>query len=68
MNDQMRARMIAKLRSRGWSWERIGKTVGLSANGAKYLLQRMTDPNWSDRYRKVGEGGRMPRGGPSEDW
>jgi hypothetical protein len=72
MNDEQRARLIAKMRQRGWSWERIGKSVGMSANGARYLVERISDPEkWSQRYRKVGEGRRIPRvrgGGPSEDW
>jgi hypothetical protein len=56
------------LRRAGYSWERCGKAVGLSANGAKYLLMRVSDPGkWRERYHKEGEGDPVsPR--HSEDW
>lgn len=49
MNDETRAEMIAALRRRGWTYAQIGKRVGLSANGVKYALHRVTQP---ERYRE----------------
>lgn len=48
MSDYERAEIIFKLRKRGWSYDKIGRAVGLSANGAKYALLRVTQPG---RYR-----------------
>lgn len=67
-NDKERAAKIARLRRAGWSWERIGGAVGLSANGARYLWQRISDPErWRQRYTKVGEGDPVPPR-RSEEW
>jgi hypothetical protein len=41
MNDQVRAEVIMDLRRLGWTWEKVGRAVGLSANGAKYCLHRV---------------------------
>lgn len=48
MNDQTRAEVIAALRRRGWTYAQIGQRVGLSANGVKYALQRVTQPRRYD--------------------
>lgn len=44
MNDETRAQVIMSLRRRGWTYAQIGKRVGLSANGTKYALMRVTNP------------------------
>jgi len=44
MSDVERARLVVALRKRKWAWAAIGRQVGLSANGAKYLWMRTTDP------------------------
>jgi lambda repressor-like predicted transcriptional regulator len=50
MPDHVRAEVIADLRRRGWTYAKIGKKVGLSANGVKYALHRVTDPHRYDEY------------------
>ena len=52
MNDRLRAETILKLRRQGWTWEKVGRAVGLSANGAKYCLHRVTQPG---QYTEVCE-------------
>ena len=42
MSDLERVETIAALRRRGWTYAKIGRVVGLSANGAKYALHRVT--------------------------
>jgi lambda repressor-like predicted transcriptional regulator len=44
MSDRERVEMIFTLRRRGWTYARIGRQVGLSANGVKYALHRETRP------------------------
>jgi hypothetical protein len=36
--------MIVRLRRKGWTYRRIGKAVGMSANGVMQALRRMADP------------------------
>jgi len=48
MNDEVRAQVIMALRRRGWTYAKIGKQVGLSANGVKYALHRVTQPHRYD--------------------
>jgi len=50
--DLGRIETIAALRRRGWTYAKIGRVVGLSANGAKYVLHRVTQPG---RYVEVCE-------------
>lgn len=45
MSDQERVSTIYILRRRGWSYAKIGRHVGLSANGVKYALHKVTQPN-----------------------
>jgi hypothetical protein len=52
MSDAERVETIAKLRRRGRTWEQCGRAVGLSANGAKYALHKVTQPG---RYAEVYE-------------
>ena len=44
MSDQERVGIIYALRKRNWTYAKIGKHVGLSANGVKYALHRVTQP------------------------
>lgn len=44
MSDQERLEVIVGLRRRGVPWARVGRAVGLSANGAKYAWMRAVDP------------------------
>ena len=44
MSDQERVEIIFSLRKKRWTYARIGKLVGLSANGVKYALHRVTQP------------------------
>jgi hypothetical protein len=44
MNDEVRAEVIMDLRHKGWICARIGRQVGLSANGVKYALHRVSQP------------------------
>lgn len=44
MSDQERFEIIYKLRKKKWTYEQIGQFVGLSANGVKYALHRVTQP------------------------
>ena len=44
MSDAERVQLIFSLRKRGWTYAKIGKRVGLSANGVKYALHRETKP------------------------
>ena len=44
MSDQERFEVIRSLRRRGWTYAKIGRQVGLSANGVKYALHRITQP------------------------
>ena len=44
MPDSERVRLIYALRKRKWSYAKIGKHIGMSANGVKYALHRVTDP------------------------
>ena len=44
MSDYERDMWVKELRRRGWAWKKIGQHVGLSENGAKYLHQRLTNP------------------------
>ena len=44
MSDQERVEIIFTLRKKNWTYERIGKLIGLSANGVKYALHRVTQP------------------------
>jgi lambda repressor-like predicted transcriptional regulator len=48
MNDDLRAAVIMDLRRKGWTYKAIGQRVGLSANGAKYALHRVTQPGRYD--------------------
>jgi lambda repressor-like predicted transcriptional regulator len=52
MNDQVRAEVIMDLRRKGWTYKAIGRRVGLSPNGVKYALHRVTQPG---RYTEVCE-------------
>jgi lambda repressor-like predicted transcriptional regulator len=52
MSDVERVETIARLRRRGWTWAQCGKAVGLSANGCKYALHKVTQPG---RYAEVYE-------------
>lgn len=42
--DAERVKLIWLLRRRGWTYSKIGRHVGLSANGVKYALHRATQP------------------------
>lgn len=44
MSDSERVAVIAQLRRRGWTYKKIGQYVGLSANGVKYALHKVTQP------------------------
>ena len=44
MSDRERVEVIFGLRKRGWTYAKIGKHVGMSANGVKYALHRETKP------------------------
>lgn len=44
MPDDQRVALIVALRKRGWTYAKIGQRVGLSANGVKYALHRVTQP------------------------
>lgn len=44
MSESERVQMIVALRRKGWTYKRIGQYVGLSANGVKYALHRVTQP------------------------
>ena len=44
MSDSERLAAIVALRRRGWTYKKIGARVGLSANGVKYALHRVTQP------------------------
>lgn len=44
MPEAERVAMIVALRRRGWTYKKIGQYVGLSANGVKYALHRVTQP------------------------
>ena len=44
MSDAQRVAVIASLRRRGWTYKKIGAYVGLSANGVKYALHKVTQP------------------------
>ena len=44
MSDHDRVALIMSLRRRGWTYAKIGGHVGLSANGVKYALHRVTQP------------------------
>jgi hypothetical protein len=50
MNDDLRAEVIIGLRRRGFTYKQIGQRVGLSANGVKYALHRVTQPGRYDEY------------------
>jgi hypothetical protein len=52
MSNVERVETIARLRRRGATWAQCGRAVGLSANGAKYCLHRVTHPG---RYDEVYE-------------
>ena len=65
MSDLERVEVIAELRRRGWTYARIGTVVGLSANGAKYALHRVTHPG---RYREHCEEEVPAVGAGTEDW
>jgi hypothetical protein len=39
-----RDQVIATLRRRGYTYRKIGKAVGMSANGVMQALRRMADP------------------------
>ena len=64
MNDQVRAEMIITLRRRGWTYKQIGQQVGLSANGVKYALHRVTAPGRYDDYCEE----EVDHAPPSEEW
>ncbi|MGO9692948.1 MAG: hypothetical protein ACLPYO_03840 [Mycobacterium sp.] len=64
MNDQVRAELIMDLRRRGWTYKQIGTRVGLSANGVKYALHRVTQPG---RYDEVCEE-EVDHAQPREAW
>lgn len=44
MSDEERFQIIYALRKKKWTYERIGTFVGLSPNGVKYALHRVTQP------------------------
>ena len=44
MSEQERIEAIIWLRRRGWTYKKIGQHVGLSANGVKYALHKVTQP------------------------
>ncbi len=44
MSDQERFEVIQSLRRRNWTYAKIGQQVGMSANGVKYALHRVTKP------------------------
>ena len=44
MSDTERFEIIFALRKKGWTYARIGRRVGLSPNGVKYALHRVTQP------------------------
>jgi lambda repressor-like predicted transcriptional regulator len=44
MSDQERVEIIVALRRRRWTYKRIGQEIGMSANGVKYALHRVTQP------------------------
>ena len=45
MSEQERFEIIWALRKRQWTYAKIGARVGMSANGVKYALHRVTRPN-----------------------
>jgi lambda repressor-like predicted transcriptional regulator len=50
MSDQERIEIIVGLRRRGWTYKRIGQSIGMSANGVKYALHRVTQPGRHIEY------------------
>lgn len=48
MSDQERFEIIWALRKRRWTYARIGQHIGMSPNGVKYALYRVTNPS---RYK-----------------
>lgn len=64
MNDDERVKVIMALRRRGWTYARIGKRVGLSANGVKYTLHRVTQPGRYDEYYEE----EVDHAAPREQW
>ena len=65
MSDLERVETIARLRRQGWTYAKIGKVVGLSANGVKYALHKVTQPG---RYAEYCEEEVDPLPVPAEDW
>ena len=63
MSDLDRVEIIAKLRRQGWPYTKIGEVVGLSPNGAKYALHKVTHPGRYivDCEEEVDPPGRDPR-------
>jgi lambda repressor-like predicted transcriptional regulator len=64
MNDDVRVELIMALRRRGWTYARIGQRVGLSANGVKYALHRVTQPGRYDEYCEE----EVDHTAPREEW
>jgi hypothetical protein len=64
MNDETRAELIGELRRRGWTYAQIGRRVGLSANGAKYALHKVTQPGRYDEYCEE----EVDHAPPPEEW
>jgi hypothetical protein len=56
LSEPDRVATIAKMRRAGYTWAQCGAAVGLSPNGAKYALHRVTQPNrYVERFEEEGE-------------
>jgi len=65
MSDESRQELVVALRRRGWTYDKIGRRVGMSANGVMQLIRRVTDPE--AYYHKLDE--EVDDDGPDdEDW
>jgi hypothetical protein len=53
MSKEEKERLIVELRRRRWTYEKIGKQVGMSKNGVMQLLRRVTNPE--KYYAKLDE-------------
>jgi hypothetical protein len=44
MSAEVRMELMIQLRRRGWTYERIGRRVGMSPNGVMQAIRRKTSP------------------------
>jgi hypothetical protein len=65
LSDEVRAELIIKLRRLGWTYKAIGRRVGLSPNGVKYALMRVTQPG---RYYGGPADGEVDAVAALEEW